>query len=123
MWSGLFGTAACQESKPLAIEDVSEKIQPIGLTQSLVAGRTIAAAAIQPGGKQYAFNLIVKLNCYSGNFYQIGICCHEFIAIYVIIVHKQLSLSDNYFHLLFLTSNLKLNVILLNALFTKLNYH
>lgn len=48
MWSNFFGTAACQESKALASEDLSDKIQPIGLTQSLVAGRTIAAAAAKP---------------------------------------------------------------------------
>lgn len=43
MLSALLGTAMCQESKPMPEE--TSAVKPMGLTQTLVAGRTIAAAS------------------------------------------------------------------------------
>lgn len=48
MFSSMFGKAFCQAADIAADNQVANSSDP-GLVKSLVAGRTIAAAAVQPG--------------------------------------------------------------------------
>lgn len=55
MIPSFFGSAVCQERAAMVLEEPQNQlaVKPVGLTQSLVAGRTIAAAAALPGGECY----------------------------------------------------------------------